>query len=89
MIGCIDRFTFPDAMVFLDEQVSLATSYLSAAISCLTCFDALHASTSSDDFNSVHNDVQVWLWLPTAHRMKLFQEWTSSYGILFGVMFFI
>jgi hypothetical protein len=77
-------------MAFLDEQqVSLATSYLSAEISCLTCFDALHASTSSDDFNSAHIDVQVWLWLATAHHMKLFQEWTSSYGILFGVTFFI
>ena len=40
-------------------KVSLATSYLSAAISCLTCFDALHASTSSDDFISTHIDVQV------------------------------
>jgi hypothetical protein len=60
VIGCcMDRFTLPDAMAFLDEQVSLATSYLSAAISCLTCFDALHASTSSDDFNSAHIDVQV------------------------------
>jgi predicted RNA-binding protein with PIN domain len=83
----MDRFALPDAMAFLDEQVSLATSYLSTEISC--CFDALHASTSSDDFNSAHIDVQVWLWLATAHRMKLFQEWTSSYGILFGVTFFI
>ena len=57
----MDRFTLPDAMAFLDEQVSLATSYLLAAISCLTCFDALHASTSSDDFNSAYIDVQVWL----------------------------
>jgi hypothetical protein len=61
VIGRIDRFTLQDAMAFLDEQVSLATSYLSAAISCLTCFDALHASTSSDDFNSAYIDVQVWL----------------------------
>jgi hypothetical protein len=79
----MDRFTLPDAMAFLDEQVSLATSYLSAAISCLTCFDALHASTSSDDFNSAHIDVQVWLWLATVYRMKLFQVWTSSCVILF------
>ena len=72
----MDRFSLPDAMAFLDDQR-------------LTCFDALHASTSSDDFNSAHIDVQVWLWLATAHHMKLFQEWTSSYGILFGVTFFI
>jgi hypothetical protein len=61
----MDRFALPDDMAFLDDQVSIATSYLSAAITRLTCFDALHASTSSDDFISVHNDVQVWLRLAT------------------------
>jgi hypothetical protein len=37
--------------------------------------------------NRARIDVQVWLWLVTAHRMYLFQEWTSSYGILFGVSY--
>jgi hypothetical protein len=47
--GCMDRFTFPDAMDFLDEQVSLVTSYLSEVISFLTCFDTLHDSRTSRD----------------------------------------
>jgi hypothetical protein len=59
----MDRFSLPDAIVFLDDQVSLVTSYLSTVITLLTCFDSLHTSTSSDDLisHSVDNDVQVWL----------------------------
>ena len=79
----------PRLYVFSRWTSFLATSYLSATISCLTCFDALHGSTSSDDFNSAHIDVQVWLWLVIAHRIHLFQAWTSSCDILFDVTFFI
>ncbi len=38
--GCIDRFALPDAMAFLVDQVSLATSYLSAAITRCLAFES-------------------------------------------------
>ena len=50
-------FVLPDAMDFFHDQVSLATSYLSEAITRLTCFDSLDASASSDHLISVHNDI--------------------------------
>jgi hypothetical protein len=34
--ACMDRFVLPDAMTFLDDQVSLVTSYLSVVITLLT-----------------------------------------------------
>ena len=58
-------FTLLDTMTHLDDQLSRATSYLSATITRFTCLDVLHASTSSHDFMSAHNDVQVWLWFAT------------------------
>ena len=45
------------SMTLLDDQLSFATSYLSEAITLLTCFGVLHTSTSPNDFMSVHNDV--------------------------------
>jgi hypothetical protein len=38
--GCMDRFALPDAMAFLVDQVSLATSYLSAAIKRCLAFES-------------------------------------------------
>ena len=52
-------------MDLLDDHLSLATSYLSVVITRSACFGALHASTSSHDVMSVHNDVNIWLWLAT------------------------
>jgi hypothetical protein len=75
----MDRFTLDEWIDLRSQTVwfssmtnlrsTLGTPYprLSAVtmITHLTCFDVLHASTSSDDFISVHNDVQVILWLAT------------------------
>jgi len=55
--GWLDVFALPEALDFLYDQVTITTSYLSAVITLLTCFDVLHTSASSDDLISVHKDI--------------------------------
>jgi hypothetical protein len=73
-------FALPEAMDFLYDQVTITTPYLSAVITLLTFFDALYASTSSDDLISVHKG---YLSLDPisyiSQLMQLFQVRSSTY----------
>jgi hypothetical protein len=77
----MDWITLLDAMDPLDDHLSLADIYMFRS-SSVSGFGALHASTSSPDVMSAHNDVRIWWQLAKFRILCRISKRTSMCGFL-------